>query len=278
MDQPYAVRLLYLVLEPIPSSMKSFFTSHFLGATTQSFESETFKVSVVNYTQRVSEDWHWHERYHLSAIMRGGNLESRKRKDIQVTPGQVMAYDLGEIHRNRFTAHPSSNLNIELDEGFFIQDICFSNFNETSDVNIELYRIYMELLLNDQYSEQTIDQTLKSLFWKGSHEDVSIWILRLEALLNDRWKEFPSLYELSTELEVHPITISKYFAKSRGITLSDYMRKIKVKRALGLLLNSSQTISEIAFSCGFSDQSHMTRLTKHYVGYTPGEIRSQWLG
>lgn len=202
-------------------------------------------------------------------------MESRKRKDIQVTPGQVMAYDLGEVHRNRFTAHPSSNLNIELDEYFFVEeDICFSNINETSDVNIELYRIYLELLLNDRHSAQTIDQTLKSLFWKGSDEGVSIWIPRLEALLNDRWKEFPSLYELSTELVVHPITISKYFAKIKGITLSDYMRKIKVKRALGLLMNSSQTISEIAFCCGFSDQSHMTRLTKHYIGYTPGEIRS----
>lgn len=255
--------------------MNPYFTSAFLGATTKSFESELFKVSIVNYTHKVSEDWHWHEKIHLSSIIRGGNLESRKKEDIQVVPGKVMVYDQGEVHRNRFTAHPSRNLNIELEEGFFSGEIQFSHFNEKDDSNIELYRIYTELQIRDRYSQEAISQALKSLFWKGGHENASDWMIQLEMILNDRWNEFLSLEDLSAELCIHPVTISKFFAKSKGITLSDYMRKIKVKKAVDQLMNSSRSITEIALDCGFSDQSHLTRLTRYYIGCTPGEIRSK---
>ena len=88
-------------------------TKNFLGNTSNRLEATNFKVSLVNYTQKVSEEWHYHENIHLSSIIQGGNLESRKKEDIQVLPGKVMLYDQGEIHRNRYTAHPSKNLNIE---------------------------------------------------------------------------------------------------------------------------------------------------------------------
>ncbi len=254
--------------------MNPFFTIGFLGSTTISFKSEKFKASIVDYTSKVSEEWHWHEKFHLSSIIHGGNLESRKKEDIQVTPGKLMVYDQGEIHRNRHTAHPSRNLNIELDESFFSNEIHFSNLRADDNSNIELYSVYLELLLNDNNSEQSIFQILKTLFWIGDHEDQSNWMPQLESILIDNWKEFPSLQTLSAELDVHPITISKYFAKTKGITLSNYMRRIKVKRAVDSLLNSTTPISEIAFGCGFSDQSHLTRLTKYYIGYTPGEIRA----
>lgn len=258
--------------------MKTFAAKDFLGATSRKLESNKFKISIVNYHSKVSEDWHWHEKFHISSILRGGNLESRKKEDIQVTSGKVMVYDQGEIHRNRFTAHPSRNLNIELEEGFFVNGVHFSNLKCDENTQIEFYRIYLELLLNDQYSEQSITDTLTSLFWQEDHGGVSDWIGQLETILQDRWTEFPSLEDLSNELKVHPITISKYFAKYKGITLSEYMRKLKVRRAIGLLINSTDSITEIAFQCGFSDQSHLTRLTKHYTGFTPGALRSQLLG
>ncbi len=249
-------------------------TKDFLGNTSNRLESEEFKISIVDYHCNVSEEWHWHEKIHISSIIRGGNLESRKKEDIQVTPGKILIYNQGEIHRNRFTVHPSRNLNIELNESFFGEGIKFSHLKPDNHSKIELYRIYFELLLNDEYSVQCITQVLKSLFWKDKCANVSGWITKLEALLNDRWNEFPCLNDLSSELGVHPITISKYFSKTKGVTLSEYMRRIKVKRAVDLLINSSDRIPEIAFSCGFSDQSHMTRLIKSHTGYTPATIRS----
>ncbi|MEM6379354.1 MAG: helix-turn-helix transcriptional regulator, partial [Bacteroidota bacterium] len=115
---------------------------------------------------------------------------------------------------------------------------------------------------------------LKALFWADKHDHKGSWIPKLKDLLNDRWNEFIALDELARELQVHPVTISKYFAKHTGLTLSEYMRKIKVKRAVNLLMNSAKPLVDIAFNCGFSDQSHMNRLVRYYTGYTPSTIRS----
>ena len=85
-----------------------------LGRTNSKFDLDLCTISIVNYKEPVSEEWHSHEDIHLSLILQGGNLESRKIKDTQVSPGKIIVYDQGEIHRNRFTAFPSKNLNLEL--------------------------------------------------------------------------------------------------------------------------------------------------------------------
>ncbi len=254
--------------------MNTVFTKDFLGDTSNQYQNVNFRISVVDYTQKVSEDWHFHDKVHVSAIMKGGNLESRKTKDIQVTPGEVMVYEAGEIHRNRFTAHPSRNLNIEFETDFFGEELRLSRLTSDDSTHLGFHSIYLELLLNDAYSTQAIEQMVKSLFWSDVYDSEGHWVSRLKDLLNDRWNEFPSLADISLELGVHPVTISKYFFKHCGMTLSEYMRLIKVKRALGMLMGSTRSLAQVAFHCGFSDQSHMNRLVRKYTGYTPGVIRS----
>ena len=51
------------------------------------------------------------------------------------------------------------------------------------------------------------------------------------------------------------------------------MRQVKVKKALHFLLHTNMPITEIAYTCGFSDHSHMNRSFKTYVGYNPKRIR-----
>lgn len=251
----------------------------FLGTTNHKFHLDLCSVSIVNYSKPVSEEWHSHEDIHLSLILQGGNLESRKTKDIQVSTGKIIAYNQGEVHRNRFTAFPSKNLNLELKSEFFSENnLSIEAINSTKikslDAYLELLKIYNELHINDLYSEDTINLSLKSLFTSNptsSHKPV--WLDQLRDIIEDRWNEFISLNELANILNVHPVTISKYFKKYHQGSLGDYMRKIKVMKALDFLLHTNMSITEIAFACGFSDHSHMIRLFKLYVGYSPKNIR-----
>jgi AraC family transcriptional regulator len=252
--------------------MNTFCADDFLGATLIRNESKNHRISVVEYTKNVSEEWHWHDKFHISFILQGGNLETRAKEDVQVTPGKVMIYNEGETHRNRFTLHPSRNLNIELSEDFFSDHLNKSNL-KASIIEVELYHIYFELLYNDNYSLESLECLLKGLFCSVDKMKHKNWFSKLETILSDQWNRFPSLYDLSAELNIHPVTISKTFLKYNGITLSEYMRKMKVKRSVNMLLNTNSSLSEIAYACGFSDQSHMTRLVRHYTGYTPGTIQ-----
>lgn len=248
--------------------------SNFLGISSNIIQNDLFSVSIVNYNQFVSEDWHYHENIHLSSILVGGNLESRKEKDIIVTPGKIIAYEAGEVHRNRYTAFPSKNLNIELNNLFFNDEIRFSNLKPSNDTYLYSMKVYYELLINDSYSNQSIKQIIKSFFFNTKYSKKPEWLDTLLLLLHDRWQEFISLEELSKELGLHPVSISKYFAKYVNCTLADYMRTIKVKHAVHILLTTNKPIAEIAFLCGFSDHSHMNRLFRFYIGFSPKMLRS----
>lgn len=253
--------------------METAIITDFLGRTSREIQSAQFSTSVVKYTQQVSEAWHAHEKIHISAILQGGNLESRRGRDIQACPGTILFYEQGEVHRNRFTLHPSLNLNVEIDSGFFDRDLDPSKFKIDAESHIALLRIYFEICLHDRYSVTAMKHILQSLFWGDDEGSASHWVSELKEILNDRWNETPSLAELSGALDIHPVTISKYFPKHCGLTLANYMRKLKVEKAVSFIFNSSHSFSDIAFLCGFSDQSHMTRLVKLYTGLTPQKIR-----
>ncbi|WP_271785257.1 helix-turn-helix transcriptional regulator [Aquimarina algiphila] len=251
----------------------------FLGTTNEKFNLEFCSISIVNYNKPVSEEWHSHEDIHLSLILQGGNLESRKKQDTQVSSGKIIAYNQGEIHRNRFTAFPSKNLNLEFNSDFFSKNhLNFNDLNLSETKNIEAYldliHIYSELHVNDSYTSNSIQLSIKSLF---TTKDISskkpIWIKRLREIIEDRWNEFIPLDELALILNVHPVTISKYFRKYYNGSLGDYMRKVKVQKALHFLFHTDMPITEIAFTCGFSDHSHMIRVFKRYVGYNPKIFR-----
>lgn len=252
---------------------KGEFNTSFLGKYSSVLQFEGFKLSIVNYTEAVSEEWHFHEKKHISSIISGGNLESRKSRDIQVLPGKIMIYEEGEMHRNRFTAHPSVNLNIEFEDHFFNNNTEFSKIRLNPDIVTEFYRIYFELISDNALSDG-IEFQVKSLFSDPYTDNEGRWMEQLKDLLNDRWSEFISLEELSKQLNVHPVTISKSFTKNNHITLSEYMRRLKTKRALDYILNSNLSFVQIAYVCGFSDQSHMIRLVKKHTGLTPLQIKT----
>ena len=67
----------------------------------------------------------------------------------------------------------------------------------------------------------------------------------------------------------------KIFTRWYGISPSQFVIDTRLHRAKLLLSCSDKTITEIAFSCGFYDSSHMLRAFKQYEGMTPKEYRKK---
>lgn len=253
--------------------------SKFLGITKNRFHSKSYDISLVDYHTPVSEDWHYHENTHLSLILQGGNRESRKNEDIQVTTGKIMFYNAGETHRNQHTAFPSKNLNIEYKKEFFNKNkldpkIISKPSIQNIDAYLNLLNIYNELHLVDLYTVDNIEFSLNQLLESNDTSSyIPVWIKQMKEIIEDRWDEFIPLKDLATTFNVHPVTISKYFRKYYQCTLGDYMRKIKIDKAIFFLLNTKTPISEISDICGFTDQSHMIKVFKAYIGFLPNQIR-----
>jgi len=66
---------------------------------------------------------------------------------------------------------------------------------------------------------------------------------------------------------------TKSFRVATGLTPHQWLQRYRIDKAKHLLLNPALSIAEIAVSCGFADQSHLTRVFSRLVGDTPAAWR-----
>lgn len=84
------------------------------------------------------------------------------------------------------------------------------------------------------------------------------------------------LRKISTDLELNPSYLSREFSKYfEDLNFGDYIRKIRIEKAINLIQNSNYTLTEISYLTGFSDQSHFTRIFKLHTGENPSSFRKK---
>ena len=67
--------------------------------------------------------------------------------------------------------------------------------------------------------------------------------------------------------------ISRRFKQETGLTASEYLHKIRIKRSCNLLVGSNLTIREISLQAGYEDVKFFNKIFKQTIGITPGEYR-----
>lgn len=70
-----------------------------------------------------------------------------------------------------------------------------------------------------------------------------------------------------------PTYLSQIFSTEMGEPFSRYVQRVRVNRVRELLSSTSLSLSDIAELCGFTDQSHMTRIFRALTGTTPAVFR-----
>ncbi|APO76576.1 AraC family transcriptional regulator protein [Rhizobium etli 8C-3] len=81
-----------------------------------------------------------------------------------------------------------------------------------------------------------------------------------------------SVGDLASRCELSRSYFNKAFKESFGRTPSKWLTEYRVARVKELLLQDL-SIAEVAISCGFADQSHMTRVFTSLTGDTPARFR-----
>lgn len=243
-------------------------------------QSDGLIADVTSYFENDETDFaHYHENSHISFILQGGNLEKREHAEFERLPGQVMFFRSGEVHQSITKLFPARNINLEIESSFLNSngiaesDISLAIANNP-DAKFIMLKVYRELAAEDELSAVSIDMLLLNLICSTgtAYHDLPRWMQTISDLLNDRWNETLSLKDLSIAANVHPVTISRYFPRYFSCTLGEYSRKIKIERSLSLIKNSPLSLTEIAYECGFSDQSHFTRTFKALTGFLPNRF------
>ncbi|WNJ16997.1 two-component regulator propeller domain-containing protein [Pontibacter sp. G13] len=86
--------------------------------------------------------------------------------------------------------------------------------------------------------------------------------------------------EFNVEMVVRELGISRTAAYTKckemtGISLGEFIRRFRLKRAHHLLSTTDLTVKEIMYMSGFNTAGYFSRCFKNMYGYLPSEVRSQ---
>src|SRR6187402_171916 len=187
----------------------------------------------------------------LAVIVRGADTD---RHDIASQSSGLWAISAGLSHNIK----DDQQL---LERGMLIYDALYS---------------WAKHLQNEKHTQNPIENLLLDVYKKflkqKSGRTAPAWATELKEIIQDQIDTnlTLSLKEISESLKVHPTYLSREFSKYfDDLSFGDYIRKLRIEKAIVLLNESKHSLSEIAYLTGFSDQSHFTRIFKKTTGKSP---------
>ena len=79
--------------------------------------------------------------------------------------------------------------------------------------------------------------------------------------------------DLAASLDMSVGHFCRTFKRTFNMPARSWIRRRRIELAQRLMLTTAASLSEIALSCGMSDQSHFTRSFRYIVGETPSSWR-----
>jgi len=267
--------------------MKRYTKGRYVGITKTETAFHGILLSETNYPEGLTSNWHYHENPYFTFVLSGGSVEKRNKLSVECAPGQALFYNCREPHRNMNYQPFSRNFNVEFDNNWLndfgltpsASHVSSIFRTDNTDLKLLLLKVFREYKQMDSCSEitiQSIGLQLISLIRKERKPGYNLpaWSNTLREILHDCWYRNLSLKELSGVLQIHPVTISKNFPRFFNCTLGEYIRKIKINKSLSMIKKGDQTLTEVAYSCGFADQSHFTRVFKQLTGFLPTQYKA----
>jgi AraC family transcriptional regulator len=259
-------------------------TGQFFGKTNETIHLRGITITDTEYTHpRV--DWHFHENAYFTFVLQGALIEGSKKETRTCSNGSLLFHSCQEPHYNIKPDVYTRGFHIELARDCFAD--CSFDLNELQgsfsvdnlDIKFLFYKIFRESKILDDLAGTSIQMLLLDVLSRMRVSRQSAlstrpaWVGKLKEILSDTFAEKLSLLELSRELNIHPAHLSRDFSKHFCGTFGEYVRKIRIERALTLLPDAGLSLTEIAYRCGFADQSHFIRCFKQINQINPSRYR-----
>ncbi|MEM6697172.1 MAG: helix-turn-helix transcriptional regulator [Bacteroidota bacterium] len=219
-------------------------------------------------------------------VLHGNMLDCNKKAKSLLPAGSLMFNNWQEAHYGFRHSSKAAGFHIEFERFWCkkneIDTKIFEGSQKIEDPRIQLLisKMYLEFSLVDEHSQLSTDILLLqicdvlSVKKESSNNDIPTWVSKLKEILHDDPTDI-TLQSLSKEVGVHPVHISRAVPKYFSISLGEYIRKIKLNKAINFLLNSNLSLTEIAYRAGFSDQSHFNHVFKCYYHVAPGYFKKK---
>ena len=239
---------------------------------------------------------HFHEGYALGVILKGSETYACNKKTNVAPQGSVVIVNPGEIHDGQasdtrkgwgyFMIYPRLPLvqkalrqmemdhlglpdfpdSVIFDKNYAELLVDFMGSVEEGDSHLTLETRFLELLrlLISRHARFGRPPAISA---SGSAPKVR----KVLEMLREHVDRPLTLDDLAGEVSLSPWALLRLFKRRTGLTPYLIQTRLRIDRAKEALYQGMSP-AEAAALCGFTDQSHMTRQFKKWMGITPGDV------
>jgi AraC family transcriptional regulator len=227
---------------------------------------------------------HLHERAYFTLILRGGFEEVYGSKILTASVGTMNFVPAGTPHRTYSHGvrlirmeFPDSALALAGAVGPVLQRPTL--FTHPTPVSVAR-RVVAELRSRDHGWHLVVHGLLLELLghlvrdqppWPARR--IPHWLRNVKNRVDSAWNQPISLADFAHTAGVHPVYLARAFRASYGSSVGEYKRGQQLRAAEERLLRSDDDLRDVALSCGFADQSHLSKSFRRVFGISPGRYR-----
>jgi AraC family transcriptional regulator len=230
---------------------------------------------------------HTHDRPIFAVMLAGGFQSAIANRRLECVPASLWTEPAGETHANYIGRDGARVMIVQPDPSLtsllapFAPLLEAVNFARDPVTAGDARRVAAEIDDADEMTPLAIDGLVVGMFATAMRRTIvrqrsamaPRWLARTRDLLHDQFRERHTLAELAAQAGVHASHLAREFRVHYGVSVGEYVRRVRCEWAATQLLSTTDSISEIAASAGYSDQSHFTRQCVRFLGVGPARYR-----
>ena len=193
-----------------------------------------------------------------------------KKRGLLIAPNQLHECDAKNVQILSLDIDPESSLGEWIMENYLLEqkvmDVPSSTFPKLD------FNEWSNKLKYEKWKE--IRSMIENIFIFQKTDDPLIKDERVEKILKFISNNIETLIDTKTLMEIAHLSESRMlhlFNKEMGLPIRNYILWFRLKTVLAQILNG-ESLTEAAYSAGFSDQAHMTRTCVKMFGIPPSQI------
>jgi len=232
---------------------------------------------------------HDHDHASLNIVVGGGITEKIGRGERRYVRGHASFCPAGVTHSQEFGQEGARQIifrpqaawldylrdcKLDLSDSPFMGSIVFQHLGD---------RLGDELQSDDAFSAMACEGLMLEIVAAFGRSRAAItnageppaWLKRARDFLHENVSATLSMARIAQAAGRHEIHLAREFKRFFGLSVGNYLRRLRTDRAAQLLAQPHTDITDIALACGFSSHSHLCREFKARYGVTPSQYRAR---
>ena len=208
----------------------------------------------------ISSGWRWHGRSNVIVILlEKDKFESFASKEVGVLLAENQLRNMPQ-----FSDMDICNASIMLRDALVSKEVGHELLFES------LARVFLVKLIQ-RYGDVREEDVEYARGFTSKHYK------RVADFIANNYGRHINLDDLAAEAALSPSHFSRSFKKTLGQTPMHFLMAYRVEQARKQIQNPELSFTQIAASCGFSDQAHFSRVFKQAQGVSPKQYRASLL-